>query len=87
MIEPELDPHNLRLVNWNIAKGRHFGWQHDLVQLSRDADLVLIQEARLEDNLPELVEENYCCTFAPGFARSGPPFAARYGVHPDLVAI
>ena len=39
------------------------------MQLSRDADLVLIQEARLEDNLPELVEENYCCTFAPGFAR------------------
>jgi len=69
MILPELDGSNLRLVNWNIAKGRHFGWREDLLAISRDADLILIQEARLEDNIPDLVEGVYCCTFAPGYSR------------------
>ena len=69
MILPELDGNRLRLVNWNIAKGRHFGWRGDLLSISRDADLILIQEARYEDNIPGLVENSYCCTFAPGYTR------------------
>jgi len=66
MTDRLLDPRHLRILNWNIAKGLHSGWRQDLERLSHNVDLALIQEARLEDNLPELLE-GYSWAFAPGF--------------------
>lgn len=63
-----LDPNRIRVLSWNIAKGRHHGWQQDLAQLCHHSDLALIQEARLEHDMHQLMGD--CCwAFAPGYQR------------------
>lgn len=39
------------LLSWNIYKGRKKGWTDDLLRFSENADLIVIQEARLNDAL------------------------------------
>ncbi len=46
------------------------GWQADLAELTRDKDLVLMQEAGLEEQLPEAIQFMQHWSFAPGY-RSG----------------
>jgi|KBSSwiStaDraftv2_1062776.scaffolds.fasta_scaffold15061_4 endonuclease/exonuclease/phosphatase (EEP) superfamily protein YafD len=63
-----LDPAQIQIVSWNIAKGRSRDWQEDLHHLTHNADLVLIQEATLEQAMHSCMPD--CCwAFAPGFRR------------------
>lgn len=71
MAEHALDGEAIQLLNWNMAKGRHRGWKHDLAHLGHQADLLLIQEAQLEYDIPRLLGDHYCWSFAPGFSRPG----------------
>ncbi|MDX1707205.1 MAG: endonuclease/exonuclease/phosphatase family protein [Desulfobacterales bacterium] len=40
-----------RLLSWNIQKENRAGWEKDLVRLSQNADILIIQEAHLTDEL------------------------------------
>jgi endonuclease/exonuclease/phosphatase (EEP) superfamily protein YafD len=64
-----LDPDHIHLLSWNIAKGRHRDWHQDLTRLTHQADVVAIQEAKLEHSMHQLVTD--CCwAFAPGYRRT-----------------
>lgn len=68
MPQPALNPNQIRVVSWNIAKGRHRDWHHDLTRLTRETDLALIQEARLEHAMHQVIPDA-CWAFAPGYRR------------------
>ena len=63
-----LDPNQIRVLSWNIAKGRHHDWRQDLLRLSHNTDLALIQEARLEHAMHQVMPDS-CWAFAPGYRR------------------
>ena len=44
-----IDPESIKILSWNVYKGKRDGWSDDFNQLSRDMDIVLIQEARVKD--------------------------------------
>lgn len=68
MPQNALNPDQIRVLSWNIAKGQREGWDSDLTVLSHNSDLVLIQEARLEHGVHRYFDD--CCwAFAPGFTR------------------
>lgn len=62
-----LDPESIGLLVWNIQKGRGAGSIEDLQQLASGADLVLIQEARLEQRPFEAPDTATFWSFAPGY--------------------
>jgi len=68
MPQHALDPKQIRVLSWNIAKGRHRDWRHDLQRLSHETDLALIQEARLEHAMHQVIPDA-CWAFAPGYRR------------------
>ena len=39
------------LLSWNIQKENRAGWENELVRLSKNADILVIQEAYLTDEL------------------------------------
>jgi len=51
-----LDPRAIRLVTWNLHKQGDTGWERDLARFAHDADLVLLQEAVLHDDLRALLD-------------------------------
>ncbi|MFK8020357.1 MAG: endonuclease/exonuclease/phosphatase family protein [Pseudomonadales bacterium] len=69
MLKDALDPSQITLLNWNIAKGNHKGWQQDFKALCKTVDIALLQEAKLEYDMPALFNEHCCWSFAPGFTR------------------
>lgn len=68
MPQHALDPTQIHVVSWNIAKGSRLDWHTDLQYLTRNADLALIQEAKLE-HLMHQVMPDCCWAFAPGYRR------------------
>lgn len=68
MPQTALNPNRIRVVSWNIAKGRHRDWHHDLTRLTHETDLALIQEARLEHAMHQVIPDA-CWAFAPGYRR------------------
>lgn len=44
-----IDPESIKILNWNVYKGKRDGYSDDFNQLSRDMDIILIQEALLKD--------------------------------------
>ncbi|MEE4315112.1 MAG: endonuclease/exonuclease/phosphatase family protein [Desulfofustis sp.] len=46
-----IDPAGFSVFSWNTHKGDDPEWQRDLVSLGNDADIVLLQEAALGENL------------------------------------
>lgn len=68
MAQHALDPNHIRVLSWNIAKGHRRGWRQDFARLSHNVDLALIQEARLEQDMPRLMSD-YSWAFAPGYQR------------------
>ncbi len=46
------------LVNWNMYKGRKSGWEADFLRLIRDADVVLLQEAYLNEAMAEALRRS-----------------------------
>lgn len=69
MLKDALNPHEIILLNWNIAKGKHKGWEQDFSALCKEVDIALLQEAKLEYDMPSLFNEHCCWSFAPGFTR------------------
>lgn len=63
-----LDPAHIHVVSWNIAKGSHQDWHGDLQYLTHNADLALIQEAKLEHLMHQVMPDS-CWAFAPGYRR------------------
>jgi endonuclease/exonuclease/phosphatase (EEP) superfamily protein YafD len=55
--EQELDANNITILNWNIYKGDRENWAKDFRQLSKDKDLVIIQEARLNPEVKETLKK------------------------------
>jgi endonuclease/exonuclease/phosphatase (EEP) superfamily protein YafD len=66
-LAPALDGSAIRLLNWNIQKSSQSGWRADLRKFARQSDLLLLQEATLEDNLVQLLETDYHAVFARGY--------------------
>ena len=69
MLAEALNANHIQVLNWNIAKGSRAGWERDLAHLAHASDLVIIQEAKLEYDIPQLFGSECCWTFAPGFTR------------------
>ena len=65
--ESYLDKNSIKLFNWNIQKSQNSGSLDDLGQFSLDMDLVLIQEAALNEDLIAAVKHAKYWSFAPGY--------------------
>jgi len=52
----KLDETGFTLVSWNIYKGNKEGWEQDLLLLSKESDLILLQEAYLTQSLSQFLE-------------------------------
>jgi endonuclease/exonuclease/phosphatase (EEP) superfamily protein YafD len=63
-----LKPDEIRVLNWNIAKGSRRGWQQDLRSLSHDKQIVMIQEARLGPELTEAIDPTHHFSFSQGYS-------------------
>jgi len=57
--KPELDSRGFRILNWNLFKGIEEGWQEDFKNLIASYDILTIQEARLTDDLRELLKKDH----------------------------
>lgn len=53
-----LDPNEISVLNWNIYKGQRDNWAGDFGRFSLRQDIVIIQEAHLDDKLKNLLSEN-----------------------------
>ncbi|MGD9058574.1 MAG: endonuclease/exonuclease/phosphatase family protein [Desulfobacterales bacterium] len=50
-----IDPSGFSLLSWNIQKENRKGWDTDLARFSQNADIVIIQEAYLTEDLRRLL--------------------------------
>jgi endonuclease/exonuclease/phosphatase (EEP) superfamily protein YafD len=57
--KPELDSGGFSILNWNMFKGIKEGWQEDFKNLISSYDILTIQEARLTDDLRELLKKGH----------------------------
>ncbi len=56
----QLDRGGFTLVSWNIQKGKRPGWTEDFKKFSRMADILILQEAYMDDGLDTLLHlENF----------------------------
>jgi len=62
-----LDPQRIDLFVWNIQKGANPASLADLERLAGGKDLVLIQEARLEQRPVDVLDRARYWSFAPGY--------------------
>jgi len=62
-----LDPSRIELFVWNMQKGNHPDSFSDLSRLAAGKDLVLIQEARLEQEPVGALNDARYWSFAPGY--------------------
>lgn len=78
---------HLDLLSWNIHKGTGPGWREDLKEMAEEAELVLLQEALLVEEMKKPSGESGFWSFSPGYQddsyRSGVMTASP--VSPDLV--
>lgn len=64
----ELDSSSIRILNWNVYKGKRNNWKSDFRRLSKKQDLILIQEACLDKDMTDALDtENMGWNFVPGF--------------------
>ncbi len=54
---PGFAPDRIAILDWNMYKGQRVGWEKDFLRLSRGKDIVLLQEASLNDELQELLHQ------------------------------
>lgn len=67
----ELNSNAISLLNWNTQKHNHTDLHRDLMEFSKEADLVLLQEAVVDaDHLTQL-EGGLYWNFAPGYIKKG----------------
>jgi len=67
---PSLDPNRIDLFVWNMKKGAHPESFSDLQRMAGNKDLVLIQEARLEQQPIDALDRAQFWSFAPGYKTS-----------------
>lgn len=62
---------NLKVIVWNVHKGLSEKWSQDFSQISKESDLILIQEAmkepKMESTFAALPDREWW--FSPGFAK------------------
>jgi len=52
-----LDPNKVSILNWNVYKGSGDNWDSDFKLLSQDRDILIMQEARLDETLHQILDE------------------------------
>ncbi len=52
----ELSADSFTMVSWNIYKGKKEGWAEDFEKITRNTDILVLQEVYLTDNLKELLQ-------------------------------
>jgi endonuclease/exonuclease/phosphatase (EEP) superfamily protein YafD len=57
----QLNSESISILNWNIYKGQEENWDTDLLRLSEDQDIVLLQEASLNEKLLEILDNRDLC--------------------------
>ncbi len=68
-----VDSSQIRLLNWNIFKGKKQSWASDLKGLTSDSDLVLLQEALLVDDFYSHISDHVSVHVAQGFVTKTAP--------------
>jgi endonuclease/exonuclease/phosphatase (EEP) superfamily protein YafD len=64
----------LRLLSWNVQKGRGGNWLPDLAAIGHDCDVIALQEVRLTPGLRDLLRQfGFSGQLAPAFAYFGQP--------------
>lgn len=53
----ELSPDSIAILDWNIHKGKDKGWESDFLRFSMKKDILLLQEAPLNDELQYLLQQ------------------------------
>ena len=53
----KLDPSNINLLVWNIYKGKNSSWEDDFNYLNQTADILVLQEALLNDKIKSTLEK------------------------------
>ena len=61
----------LRILSWNIHKNGSGDWADELARLADGKDLVLIQEASLAADIPDVLPDASHWAFAPGYRNRG----------------
>lgn len=56
-----INSESFSILNWNIYKGQKDNWIGDLLRLSADQDIVLLQEASLNEKLHEILNHHEFC--------------------------
>lgn len=85
---PELNAAGFSLMNWNLQKESIEGWQEDFMRLSKEKDLLIIQEACLASDLRRLLTAgqyhwNLVTAFLYNGEKSGVLTVSK--IEPDLV--
>lgn len=52
-----LSPESISIFDWNIYKGSLEGWDNDFLRLSAGKDIVLLQEASLDERMEEVLRQ------------------------------
>ncbi len=53
-----LNPQSIGIFDWNTYKGQVSGWQDDLITLSSQSDLIVLQEASRNEQMEEFLSLN-----------------------------
>ncbi len=80
---PALNSNGFTLLSWNIQKGKREGWEEDFRRLSVNKDLLIIQEAYLDDTMVELLDNshlhwNLALAFEYGDIKAGVLTASKF---------
>ena len=67
---PGLDPEGIRVVNWNIEKGKNPVWPDDLTKLLPSTDLITLQESSPSLPMVSRLSDSYSVSFAEGYTNS-----------------
>ena len=59
--ETHINSESFSIFNWNIYKGQEENWDADLTRLSEGQDIILLQEASLNEELLEILNNNNLC--------------------------
>ncbi len=69
---PGLSPDSISILNWNIFKEQRQNWEVDLLLLSHEKDIILLQEAALTEELLEVLQQrNLYWNLNSGFKYKG----------------
>lgn len=63
-----VDADEIKILNWNLYKGKRSDWKADLVDFSKEADFVLIQEAVISDELFDSFHQSMTWDVTHGFS-------------------